>query len=41
LKVALSYDAPTPNLITAKLASIEQAQDGCAMNSDELGYLAH
>jgi hypothetical protein len=30
LKVALSYDATIPNLITAKFAGIEQAQDGSA-----------
>ena len=32
---------PIPNLITAKFAGMEQAQDGCAMNSYELSYLAH
>jgi hypothetical protein len=41
LKVALSYDATIPNLITAKFAGIEQAQDGFAMNAYELSYLAH
>jgi hypothetical protein len=41
LKVALSYDATIPNLIAAKFAGIEQTQDGCAMNPEEVSYLAH
>ncbi|HEV8426428.1 MAG TPA: hypothetical protein VGQ41_00845 [Pyrinomonadaceae bacterium] len=33
LKVALSYDAPTPNLVIAKLAGIEQAKGGVFLMS--------
>ncbi len=31
----------SPILITAKFTGIEQAQDGSAMNSYEISYLAH